>query len=154
MCTVEGNGLEPTLMAGDRILVNRWSYGLRVGGTGRLFSYGRVWRQQVQRGDLVAFENPADSIGHQLLICRCKALPGDTVSTPDGAVVVPSLKECADRDYYWMESLNDQNPLDSRLLGFIAEEYIIGRVCMVVYSRNTDMPAHRGWRHYRMFLPL
>jgi len=154
MCTVEGNGLEPTFFAGDRVLVNRWSYGLRVGGTGKLFSYGRIGRQEVERGDLVVFENPSDSINRQLLICRCKALPGDTINTPNGLVVVPSLKDCADRDYYWMESVSKENLLDSHVLGFIPEEFIIGRACMVVYSRNTEEPAYKGWRYYRMFLPL
>ena len=154
MCTIEGDGLEPTLMNGDHVLVNRWSYGLRIGGTDKLFSYGRLGRQDVKRGDLIAFEDPSDSINRRMLICRCKALPGDTVSTEEGTVVVPSLKDCADRDYYWVESLHSGNAKDAPTQGFIAEEYIIGRVCMVVYSRDTEEPVHRGWRYYRMFIPL
>ena len=57
---VEGSGLEPEFSAGDRVLVNRWSYGLRTGGGGP-FSYGRLCRQPVERGDLVAYEDPRDS---------------------------------------------------------------------------------------------
>lgn len=154
MCTIAGNGLEPTLLEGDHVLVNRWSYGLRIGGIGKLFSYGRLGRQEVKRGDLIAFENPADSVNRQLLICRCKALPGDTITTADGAVVVPSIKDCADRDYYWVESLHQEKTQEGPVQGFIAEEYIIGRVCMIVYSRNLEEPVYKGWRYYRMFIPL
>ncbi len=41
LLTVDGNALEPVLRRGDRVVVNRWSYGLRAGGNGSLFSYGR-----------------------------------------------------------------------------------------------------------------
>ena len=51
--TVPGEGLEPAFLRGDRVMVNRWSYGLRTGGEG-LFAYGRILRQPVKRGDLVA----------------------------------------------------------------------------------------------------
>ena len=32
VCCVEGDALQPVFLAGDRVLVNRWSYGLRTGG--------------------------------------------------------------------------------------------------------------------------
>ena len=38
--TVSGSGLEPCFVSGDRVLVNRWSYGLRTGG-GPYFRYTR-----------------------------------------------------------------------------------------------------------------
>ena len=38
--TVPQTGIKPWLVSGDRVLVNRWSYGLRTGGE-RFFPYSR-----------------------------------------------------------------------------------------------------------------
>ena len=129
---VEGTGLQPAFQPGDRVLVNRWSYGLRVGGDGGLFGYGRLGRRPVRRGDLVAFENPKNT--GEVLICRCKALPGDTVLHESLTLTVPSLKNCDDGDYYWLEAIGPDNATDSRSLGFIPEKRIIGRATTVIYS--------------------
>ena len=150
--TINGAGLEPTFQAGDRIMVNRWSYGLRVGGKDSFFDYGRIVRRPVNKGDLVAFEHPQDS--KQVLVCRCTALPGDSVDYLGQTLIVPSLKDCADSDYYWLESINSANAVDSRTLGFISEEQIIGRAFMVVYSRDPEARFWRGWRTDRPLLPL
>ena len=144
--TISGTGSEPVFQAGDRVMVNRWSYGLRVGGKDCFFGYGRIARQSVEKGDLVAFENPQNN--DQILICRCKGLPGDTSVHEGNTFVVPSLRDCADADYYWLETL------DSHQLGFIAEEYLIGRAFMVVYSRDPLEPLWKGWRSNRILLPL
>ena len=148
--TINGTGLEPTFQAGDRIMVNRWSYGLRVGGKDSFFGYGRIVRRPVCKGDLVAFEHPKDS--KQVLVCRCKALPGDSVRYEGQTLIVPSVKDCADS--YWLESINAKNAIDSRTLGFISEEHIIGRAFMVVYSREPQAPIWQGWRTDRILLPL
>ena len=66
-------------------------------------------------------------------------------------LVVPGLKDCADADYYWLESVNEENIVDSRLLGFVSEEYIIGRVVMVAYSHAPAAPFWSGWRNERLF---
>lgn len=150
--TINGAGLEPTFQAGDRIMVNRWSYGLRVGGKDSFFDYGRIVRRPVCKGDLVAFEHPQDN--QQILVCRCTALPGDSVNYQGQTLIVPSLKDCADSDYYWLESVNTDNAVDSRTLGFISEEHIIGRAFMVVYSRDPQAHFWRGWRTNRTLLPL
>ena len=128
---VEGTGLQPVYNPGDHVLVNRWSYGLRVGGDGGLFSYGRLGRQPVRRGDLVAFENPENT--SEVLICRCRALPGDTVEHEGLTLTVPSLSNCDDGDYYWLEAIGPDNVIDSRCLGFIPEELIIGKATDIVY---------------------
>ena len=151
---IEGDALEPVFVRGDRVLVNRWSYGLRVGTFGGLFHYGRIGKQPVAKGDLVVFENPQDSTRSQMLICRCAALPGDTISVDGTTTVVPSLANCAEGDFYWMESIHPNNPADSRSLGFIPEELIIGRATFVVYSHDPSRPLWDGWRTDRLLLPL
>jgi signal peptidase I len=147
MYTVEGSSLEPLFKTGDRVLVNRWSYGLRMGG-GRLFRYGRVAQQSIERGDIVAFESPIDSISG-VFICRCKAVPGDTIN---GGLAVPGRVTCADTDYYWLESLSHANPVDSRLFGFVPERCIIGRVFLIMYQHDDSKPLWEGYDWRRAFL--
>ncbi len=157
--TIGGTALEPTLLQGDRVMVSRWSYGLRTGGQGSLFAYGRLCRQHVGKGDIVAYDDPrpasAGGTGG-VLIGRCTAGPGDTVCQENGeTLVVPSLKNCAAHDYYWFESVNpDSTTVDSRLLGPISEELVIGRVFTIVYSRTPDHSFLSGWRSGRFFKPL
>ena len=132
--SVTGNGLAPLYKHGDCLLVNRCSYGLRIEGHG-LLPYSRLLRQPVKRGDIVAFTVPCDSVAG-IYIARCKAVPGDTILTHKGNLVVPGLKTCAKADYYWLEALNQQNPADSRHLGFIPESSIVGEVITVLYNRK------------------
>jgi signal peptidase I len=134
---VIGDGLAPYYQNGDRLLINRCSYGLRIEGNAFL-PYSRLMRQSVRRGDIVAFTLPGDSVSG-LCIARCKAVPGDTVGTKDGFQLIPGLKTCAQTDYYWLEALNRQNPVDSRFLGLIPERHIVGRVVTVLYNRNSSL---------------
>ncbi len=57
VCTIEGDGLSPQFMEGDRVVINRWSYGLRTGKKGGLFDYGRICQQKMEKGDFIAFED-------------------------------------------------------------------------------------------------
>lgn len=90
--TVSGTALEPCFVNGDRVLVNRWSYGLRTGGGG-LFRYTRWFGSQVERGDLAVFNNPADtarSVSHRkTLAYYCTGVPGDTVKIGNAHIMVP-----------------------------------------------------------------
>lgn len=132
--SVNGNGLAPLFKNGDQLLINRCSYGMRIEGNG-LLPYSRLMKQPVEKGDIVAFTVSVDSI-EGLMIARCKGIPGDTVSTQNGPLLVPGLINCAKTDYYWLEAINEQNPIDSRHLGFIPECNIIGRVVTVLYNRR------------------
>ena len=144
VCTVDGKGLEPVFQAGDHVVVNRWSYGLRTGKKGGLFDYGRICRQEIKKGDFIAFE---DSVG-KVLICRCAALPGDTIA----GKIVPGLVNCGDQNYYWVESLGKNNATDSRLLGFIPEERIIGRACLILYNHDPSAFFWKGYMKDRVLL--
>ena len=90
--TVRGDALEPCFIDGDRVLVNRWSYGLRTGGGG-MFRYARWAASPVERGDIVVFNSPADSVRPaaqgELLAYYCTGVPGDTVVTGGMSVKVP-----------------------------------------------------------------
>lgn len=146
--TVEDKGLQPLYISGDRLLVNRWSYGLRVDGNG-VFPYSRMLRKPVNRGDIVVFDLPGDSVEGEF-IARCKAVPGDTLRLKEGLVVVPGVKDCADADYYWLESIHPKNPVDSRHLGFISERNIIGRVVTILFSHDDSKNLIEGYRKERI----
>lgn len=151
--TVGGDGLEPMFKAGDHVMVNRWSYGLRTGSS-RLFGYGRLCRQPMERGDIVAFEDPRDSTFTRMLFGKIKALPGDTIRYGGHVLLLPSLQDCADHDYYWIQSVGEKNQLDSRILGPVADERIIGRAFLVIYNHDPSAAIWRGYLSGRWLLPL
>ena len=82
-CLIPSTGMENTLRKGERILVNKWSYGLRLPGMA-WWGYRR-WRERpVGRGDVVVFNNPANRqerviSRRETFIGRCIGLPGDTL---------------------------------------------------------------------------
>ena len=81
-CLIPSTGMENSLFQGERILVNKWSYGLRL-PLMSAFSYHR-WRERpVQKRDVV-FNNPAGiqqpTIDRrEIYISRCIGTPGDTL---------------------------------------------------------------------------
>lgn len=164
ICCVEGDALQPVFLAGDRVLVNRWSYGLRVGGN-RFMHYNRLWRRPVERGDIVAMNDPTDTLvtsvdDRRVLILRCKAIPGDKVSTPStlhltpSTQIIPGRYSCADMDYYLMEPVEPHQTSPKKeayLRGtiLIPEDHIIGRVSLIVYSHDPVRSILHGWRSGR-----
>ena len=147
--TVDGKGLQPVYIRGDRLLVNKWSYGLRIDGGGML-PYSRLLRKPIERGDIVLFDFPEDTIQGEF-IARCKAVPGDSIRIQNRMVVIPGLKDCADADYYWLEALHPRNPADSKNFGLISERNIIGRVVTILYSHDDSKNILEGYRQERMF---
>ena len=93
--TVPKTGIKPWLVGGDRVLVNRWSYGLRTGGD-RFFPYSRWFRKPVGKGELVVFNYPLDTVeavsNRPVYAAFCLAGPGDTAIV-DHKVIVPP-KRC------------------------------------------------------------
>lgn len=75
----------PSLMAGDRVLVARFAFGLRL-PLDALFGYHRLSPTLPRHGDLIAFNDPMErkrNISDQsLCIGTCTGLPGDTIWLP------------------------------------------------------------------------
>ena len=67
-CLIPSTGMENSIFQGERILVNKWSYGLRVPFMS-LFSYHRWCESPVRRQDIVVFNNPA-GIRQPVIDCR------------------------------------------------------------------------------------
>ncbi len=70
---VSSSSMTPSILAGDRIIVDKLAYGLRIPFTQRRLAR---WAQPA-RGDVVTFVSPLDG---RLLVKRVIGLPGDGVA--------------------------------------------------------------------------
>lgn len=137
--TIRTNAMQPVFKEGDCVLVNRWSYGLRVGGK-NLFPYGRICRQDIEKGDIIAMENAQ---GH-IVTGKILATPGETISLNGKQEVVPGLVNCADRDYYWTAAVGKKKGDSTAVL--IAEEQIIGRITHIIYNNREGITQQHLFR--------
>ncbi len=135
---VDSISMQPTLYAGDFVLVNKIAY----------------WLGEHERGDVIVFYYPPkpDDIPY---IKRIVGLPGDRVHIASGKVYIngeqliePYLKITTNRGGDWTvppESLfvmgdNRNNSSDSRSWGFVPYKNVIGKA-EVIYLP----PKHWGW---------
>lgn len=78
---VPSGSMEPTIAIGDRILVNKLIYHVKVPFTNLvLFRTG-----EPQRGDIIVFERPSD---HTVMVKRLIGLPGDFIEIETGFIRV------------------------------------------------------------------
>ena len=141
-CLIPSTGMENSLFQGERILVNKWSYGLRV-PLMSLFSYHRWCERSVRQQDVVVFNNPA-AIGQptidrrEIYISRCIGTPGDTL-------LVDSL--------FSVSSPEAQlNPDKKRLYTYpAAKEQLITSLMQTLSSTNDGLMGSNDSTHVRSF---
>lgn len=80
-CDVPTGSMEPTILVGDRIFVNRLAYGLRIPFT---HTYLARW-DTPDRGEVVIFASPTDGTR---LVKRIIGLPGDRVELKNNALAI------------------------------------------------------------------
>ncbi len=104
--------MENTLLEGDRIFVNKLSYGIRLPmtvlsipfvqdsilgmksySTALEFPYKRFFEKKVSKNDVVIFNDPINNLQlpidkRKISISRCLALPGDTLAFRDNMLYV------------------------------------------------------------------
>lgn len=128
---IPSSSMEPTLVPGDRILVNRLAY--------------RFWAPN--RGDIVVFSYPLDP--KRTFVKRIIALEGETVELRDNQVFIngQNLKEsylkAGDYPPYGPESIpkdkvlvlgdNRRQSGDSRDWGLLPKSDLIGKVWIIYY---------------------
>ena len=78
---VPTGSMRPTILEGDRIVVNKLAYDLKVPYT----RWRVAWWDDPERGDIVVLQSPADDAR---LVKRVVGLPGDTIGLSAGALVV------------------------------------------------------------------
>jgi len=133
---IPSRSMEPTLRIGDRVLVNKLAYKAH----------------DVRRGDIVVFERPKNEPPDAIkdLIKRVIALPGETISTENGQVMIdgrpldePYLpagtvtdnltKETVPAGEVFVMGDNRGDSRDSRFFGPIEESTIVGRAFVRIW---------------------
>lgn len=84
--TVPTGSLEPTVIPGDLILVNQFSYGLRLPVWGNVLFH----ISEPKRGDIVVFHWPVNPKTD--FVKRVIGLPGDTISYVDNVLTINGQK--------------------------------------------------------------
>lgn len=157
---VPSGSMEYTLIAGDRVLVNKMAYGLRFPFTNIEIIEG----SRVDRGDVAIFDSPRDGVR---LIKRVVGVGGDTIAVHDGklqvngeflAIGIADIEKFGDK----LVSLNLQHgggpdlplsripedmvlaigdhrgrSLDGRFFGLVPEDAIYGKA-LGVYRRKGE----------------
>ncbi|MFA6811669.1 MAG: S26 family signal peptidase [Bacteroidaceae bacterium] len=118
------SGMGNTLLDGERICVNKWSYGLRL-PLMSAFSYHR-WRERlVKEENIVVFNNPASKASkiideREVFIGRCIGVPGDTLLTDSlFSNVIRKTENNPDKKQLYVYPTTKEGQMDS-LLTFLS----------------------------------
>ncbi len=155
---VPSGSMEYSLMPGDRVVVDKTAYGVRIPLT-KIDMFGAA---TPRRGDIAVFDSPRDGVR---LIKRIVAIGGDSVSLVNGQLTINGqslgdreVEHFGDRsallnlhdgggpDYDMtipqgmVLAIGDHrgNSLDGRYWGLIDERELYGRA-IAVYYRSTDV---------------
>jgi len=154
---IPSGSMEPTLLVGDHLLVNRLSYEMKVPFTDIvLFDLGTA-----NRGDVVVFRYPEDRTKD--FIKRVIAIGGDTVQIVNKVVyvngqrikdshaffqdkaIIPGALSPRDnfgpvtvpKDSYFVMGDNRDRSYDSRFWGFVKKDDLVGRALVLYFSLNS-----------------
>lgn len=117
---IPSSGMENALYQGDRIIVNKWSYGLRLPGM-TLLSYHRWNSKPVESGDIVVFNNPASASQptidrRETFISRCIATPGEDIVLDSLFYPAASIEKAGpDRKQLYAYPKEKEHEMDSLL---------------------------------------
>ncbi|HEY0334243.1 MAG TPA: signal peptidase I [Stenotrophomonas sp.] len=158
---VPSGSMQPTLMPGDRVVVDMCSYGLRLPFTNHLLLRG----EQPARGSVVVFDSPADGTR---LIKRVVAVGGDEVALHEGHLSINGRPLAIDANQESFDGLRAQldlrdgggpdiagmtvpagqllmlgdhrgNSLDGRYFGLVESDRVYGRALGVYYRRGEGL---------------
>ena len=139
---VPTGSMEPTLIPGDRILVNKWLMGARIfdlweSAAGKRVEISRLpGLEEIKRNDVIVFNFPHrhrwDSIGMDIMayyVKRCVALPGDTFEIRNGYNKVRGYEGVLGNEEgqrILSHLLSEENPSKEKLLqgGFPDDERV------------------------------
>jgi signal peptidase I len=161
---IPSSSMEPTLLIGDHLLVNRLSYVVKVPFEDTvLFNLGKP-----KRGDVVVFRYPVDR--DKDFIKRIIAVEGETVEIRNkvlyvnGAPISDQWAHFADhqimpgvlspkdnfgpvkvpKESYFAMGDNRDRSLDSRFWGFVHQRDLVGRALVLYFSwdSSAENPLH------------
>ena len=107
---IPSGSMIPTLQIGDRILVNKFTYGLRIP-----FTKTRLWQgDEPKRWDIIVFRNVNEDSEHPVLVKRVVALPGERVHIEEGKLLINGsvVEVPADVAKVYSETLEHLDPRD------------------------------------------
>ncbi len=166
--TIPSGSMEPTLLIGDYLLVNRLSYVMKVPfGDTVLLNLGAP-----QYGDTIVFRYPADH--SKDFIKRLIGKEGDTIEIRDKIVyvngskirdsnarfadhdIIPGQSSERDnfgpvtvpKDSFFVMGDNRDNSLDSRFWGFVKRDELVGKAFILYFSwddRSGDWVHRVRW---------
>lgn len=164
---IPSSSMEPTLLVGDHLLVNRLSYVVKIPFTDTII----FEISEPKRGDVIVFKYPLDR--SKDFIKRVIAIGGDKIEIKDKIVYVngvrikdehayfsdPSIipKDLGPRDNfgpyivpkdsYFVMGDNRDRSLDSRFWGFVRKEDLVGKAFILYFS--WDKNAQKIWDYVR-----
>jgi len=149
--SIPTGGMEPALLIGDHLLVDKLAYGVRNPWSGE-----RLYGRDPRRGDIIAFRFPEDR--SRTFMKRVIGLPGETVEIKSRDVFVdgrrleePYAQFMAQADavpsgfrhwgptrvpadHLFVLGDNRDNSRDSRFWGFVPISDVLGEARVVYYS--------------------
>ncbi|MBI5415528.1 MAG: signal peptidase I [Candidatus Omnitrophica bacterium] len=159
---IPSGSMIPTLLVGDRLMVNKLRYGPKVRFTDkRIPGFSRP-----QRGDIIVFIFPEDP--KRDFIKRLIAFGGETVEIKDGDIYINGkhVEELSiDKTYYYNRGQygeeghpvhvpegsvyvlgdNSASSHDSRFWGFVPEANVIGRAEFIYWPLDRLRFLDDGW---------
>lgn len=118
---IPSGSMKPTLLIGDFLFVNKYSYGYSWAScpTIRNFNFcgfakdwdGRLFGSSPERGDIVVFKHPVTNTD---FIKRVIGLPGDKVQMRDGVLYINDIVVPQTPDGVFTEIKEPQGPLGNR----------------------------------------
>ena len=143
-CSIPSTGMENTLYRGEKVLVNKWSYGWRIP-----FTSSHFLAEMAKKGDIVLFNNPSPSdqetpvFTRGLFISRCVGTPGDTLMLNKELLVTGQkvLSPDSKQLYTYPHQLEDTLQCVLRELG-IKENLLVG------YSEGRYVRSFSHYEHY------
>lgn len=145
--------MRTTLLEKDRILVNRFIYGLRIP-----FTTIRILKfKYPEKGDIIVFNYPEDP--KRAFIKRLIGKSGDIIEIKEGKIYInsqefkhPSIeniyyynrgdyglidqKIIVPKDSYYVLGDNSRSSRDSRYWGFVEDRYLIGKAFLIYWPFN------------------
>jgi len=162
---IPSSSMEPTLLIGDHILVNKFIYGIRIPYSDKLFGESKKlyeWKKP-QRGDVIVFIFPKDrdkdfikrvigTEGEKVEIIRNKIYINDKlIDDPWGHFIMPraSIEEYGPvkvpRGSLFVMGDNRDNSQDSRFWGFVNVNEVKGKAFIIYYSGSSMLNILFPW---------
>jgi len=131
---VPTGSMEPTILEGDRIFVNKLAYDLKIPfTTWHLAQWGNP-----ERGDIVVCYSPADG---KRLVKRVVAIPGDTVAMRNGRLVINGTSA---QYTAFDQAFIDAVPEEQQPLHVFAEERVDGHSHPIMLTPSKRSPRFFG----------